>query len=79
MTKQAPQRSGNSVIYYTAIVLVTLCVIIGVYYLLPGVYHPFSTDTATHYYAHWKTSLGFLAGAVVFLGIARFTKPNTTQ
>jgi len=79
MAKQKPQRSGNGVIYYTAIVIVALCVAIGLYYLIPGVYHPFSTDTASQHFAHVKTSLGFFVGAVVFLGIARFTKPNTTQ
>ncbi len=66
-------------IYYIAIVLVALCVIIGLYYLLPGVYHPFSTDTATNHYAHVKTSLGFFVGAVVCLGIARLARPNTAQ
>lgn len=72
-------RSGNGFIYYVAIVFVVACVLGGLFYLIPGVYHPFSTDTATAHYRHWKISGAFFVLAIIGLFIARVSKPNTTQ
>jgi uncharacterized membrane protein HdeD (DUF308 family) len=76
---QPPSRTGNGFIYYVALTFVAVCVVGGLFYLIPGVYHPFSTDTATQHYRHWKIAVAFFVVAIVGLFLARVTKPNTTQ
>ena len=38
--------------------------VIGIFYLVPGVYHPFSADTYDHFTPHIKHAGFFLALAV---------------
>ena len=79
MTQPAPSRQGNAFIYYVAIILVAAFVVGGLFYLIPDIYHPFSSDTPTVHYAHWKASLAFFGAAIIGLFIVRFSRPNTTQ
>lgn len=50
--------------------LATLCVALAVYYAIPGIYHPFTTDNP--YASHVKHVIVFAALAIVSLVGARF-------
>jgi len=69
-------RSGNAVLFYVASLIVLLGAAGGVFYLIPGIYHPFTSDTATVSYAHVKHALAFTAVAILGLVIARVVRPT---
>ncbi len=50
--------------------LAVVCVALAVYYLIPGIYHPFTSSDPTH--SHLKHSLVFFGLAVVSVVGARF-------
>lgn len=77
MTKDAPApRTGKPVVFTCAVIFVIICVALGIYYLLPGFYHPLTSDTATHTYAHLTYALGIFVCAVMGLIIMRLSRPG---
>lgn len=76
MTKEAPQpRTGNPVIFACAVVFVIISVALGIFYLLPGFYHPFTSDTATQTYAHLSYAVGIFVVAILGMVVMRLTRP----
>ena len=73
----ATARSGNAFVFFTAIVFVAVCVVGGIFYLLPGFVHPFTPDTADQHYAHATIAGGFFVAAVLGLIVMRFSRPPT--
>jgi hypothetical protein len=65
--------------YYLAVVLTVLFAAIGVYYLVPGWYHPFSSDTLTQTHAHLTFAAIFLALALLSLITGRFSQPPNAR
>jgi hypothetical protein len=63
--------------FYLAIVLTVVYAGIGFFYLLPGVYHPFSGDTVNETHAHLTFAGGFLTLAVLAIIIGGFSRPST--
>jgi uncharacterized membrane protein len=62
--------------FFLALVVALVFALIGFYYLVPGVYHPFSTDTFGHTTQHLTPAAAFLALAVVALVLGRFVRPG---
>jgi hypothetical protein len=62
--------------FYLAIVLALMYTGMGVFYLLPSVYHPFSGDTVNVTRAHLPFAGTFLALAVAALIAGRFSRPS---
>lgn len=60
--------SGNLIL---AVVVALIFAGIGIFYLVPGVYHPLSPDTYSHTTAHLKLALAFFLAAVVALVLGR--------
>lgn len=60
--------SGNLVL---AVIVALIFAGIGLFYLVPGVYHPLSPDTYSHTTAHLKPALVFFVAAVVTLVLGR--------
>ncbi len=71
-----PQPSGQPAVFIIAILFVALTVLGGIYYLLPGFQHPFTTDTATDHFAHAKFAVGFFVLAALGLILVRVTRPR---
>ncbi len=76
-TNPAPRSSGNSFLFYCALLIVVLLVAAGLYYLIPGLYHPFTSDTSASTHAHLIPAFGLFVAALVFLILARFVRPAT--
>ena len=68
-------RSGNPFVFFTAIIFVAVCVVGGIFYLLPEFVHPFTTDTIDGHYAHATFAGGFFLAAILGLIIMRFSRP----
>jgi hypothetical protein len=51
-------------------VLAAICVVLAAYYLIPGIYHPFTSSAPTS--SHLKHAVVFLGLAVVSILGARF-------
>lgn len=68
-------RAGNPFFFYIAIIFVTVCVAGGIFYLLPGFVHPFSTDTTDMHYAHATIAAGFFVAAILGLVVVRASRP----
>ena len=68
-------RLGNVFVFLTAIVFVAVCVIGGIFYLLPGFVHPFTPDTPDLHYAHLTIAVGFFLAAVLGLIVMRLSRP----
>jgi len=51
-------------------ILAAICVVLAVYYLIPGIYHPFTSSAPTQ--SHLKHAIVFLGLAVVSVVGARF-------
>lgn len=75
----------RSVLFYGAVVVAALFIILGVYYLIHGIYHPFVflshpfmlvNHPQINYNAHKKYSAIFFAAAVVFLLGAYLARPK---
>jgi hypothetical protein len=69
------RRKGNAFFFFAGIVFVALCVLGGIFYLIPGFYHPFSSDTAGHTFAHATIAAGFFVAAVLGLIVVRVNRP----
>jgi hypothetical protein len=68
-------RAGNAALFIIAIVFVGLCVAGGIFFLIPGLYHPFTSDSATDTYAHFKPAVALFALALLGLIVVRATRP----
>jgi H+/Cl- antiporter ClcA len=62
--------------FYLSFVLAVIFAAIGVYYLIPGVYHPFSSDTIDVTHAHLTDAAVFLVLAVLAIVAGRFSRPS---
>ena len=62
--------------FYLSILLALLFAGLGVYYLIPGVYHVFSSDTVNETHAHLTDAAVCLVLAVVAVVTGRFTRPT---
>lgn len=62
--------------FYLAIVLALVYVAIGLFYLYPAVYHPFTSDTVNETHAHLTDAGIFLALAVCSVIAGRFARPS---
>jgi hypothetical protein len=78
-SEPSARRGGNAFLFYLGIIFVALCVAGGIYYLLPGVYHPFSTDTATQHYAHAIPAAILFVLAVLGLLVVRANRPPSSD
>jgi hypothetical protein len=65
--------------FYLAVLLTVLFAAIGVYYLVPGWYHLFSSDTIGQTHAHLTPAAVFLVLSVLALIAGRFSRPPTTR
>ncbi|HEY7782036.1 MAG TPA: hypothetical protein VIC85_17740, partial [Ktedonobacterales bacterium] len=61
-------------VFYLSIILAVLFAVIGAFYLVPGWYHPFSTDTIGITHAHLKHAALFLALAIGAVVAGRFAR-----
>jgi CDP-diglyceride synthetase len=62
--------------FFLALVVALVFALLGVYYLLPHVYHPLSGDTYLQYAPHVKHAVFFLALAVFALILGGFLRPT---
>jgi len=62
--------------FLLAVVVALIFALVGFYYLVPNVYHPFSADTLDHTTPHLKPAALFLALAVLTVIIGRFVRPS---
>jgi uncharacterized membrane protein HdeD (DUF308 family) len=62
----------GSTLFWAAIILAVICVLVGVYYLIPGVYHILSFHSPND--PQSKHAILFFALAVVLLIASRFTR-----
>lgn len=68
-------RTGG--VFTLALVVTLIYVLIAGYYLVPGVYHPFSSDTVTHTTPHLTLSAIFGALALVTLIMGQLSRPRS--
>jgi hypothetical protein len=61
--------------FYLSFLLAIIFTGIGAFYLVPGVYHPFSSDTVNQTYPHLKYAAAFLALALLAVIAGRFSRP----
>jgi hypothetical protein len=68
--------SNNRAVFYAAIVIAIIALVLCVFYIVPGVYHPlaFSGDPSS---AHPKHSIAFGALAVLAIIGALVTRPKS--
>jgi hypothetical protein len=69
-------KSGGSGIVNLALIVALIYALIAGFYLVPGVYHPFSSDTVTHTTPHLTLSAIFGALAVVTLVLGQLARPK---
>jgi hypothetical protein len=69
-------KSGGSGIVNLALIVALIYALIAGFYLVPGVYHPFSNDTVTHTTPHLTLSAIFGALAVVTLILGQLARPK---
>ncbi len=69
------RRGGNGFLYFLGIILVAIFVAGGIYYLLPGFYHPFTSDTSSQHYAHAIPAAISFVLAVLCLVVVRANRP----
>ena len=62
-------------LFYGAIAIAVIALILAVYYIIPGVYHPLTSAPATD--PHYKHAIGFAAIAVVCVLAALINRPRT--
>ncbi len=63
--------------FYLSMLLALLFTALGIYYLIPGVYHPFSSDTVNETHAHLTGAAVCLALAILSIVAGRFTRPTS--
>ena len=68
-------------LFYGAVAAAILCIILGIYYLIPGIYHfvGYSNHRAVTMTAHRLYSGAFFVLAVVGGVIAFFTRPKQVR
>lgn len=68
-------------LFYAAMAAAILCIILGVYYLIPGIYHfvGYSNHRAVTMTAHRLYSGAFFVLAVIGAAIAFFTRPKQVK
>ena len=69
-------KSGGSGIVNLALIVALIYALIAGFYLVPGVYHPFSDDTVTRTTPHLTLSAIFGALAVVTLVLGQLARPK---
>ena len=62
--------------FLLAVVVALIFALVGFFYLVPTVYHPFSADTLSHTTPHLKQAAIFLALAVLTVILGRFVRPS---
>jgi hypothetical protein len=67
-------KDNGDFVLSLAVTLVYL--VIAGFYLVPGVYHPFSSDTVTHTTPHLMLSAIFGALALLTLVMGRLSRPR---
>ncbi len=65
--------------FYLAFLLALIFAALGVFYLIPGVYHPFAGDTLDQTHTHLKDAAVYLTLAVLAVIAGRFTRPTTKE
>ena len=68
-------RSGG--VFTLALVVTLIYALIAGYYLIPGVYHPFSNDTVTRTTPHLTLSAIFGALALITLILGQLSRPRS--
>lgn len=68
--------SGNLIL---AVLVALIFAGIGMFFLVPGVFHPLSADTYSHTTAHLKHALAFFLAAVVSLVLGRLASAESKQ
>ncbi len=63
----------NPALFYGAIAVAVIGILLGVYYLIPGVYHPLANPPAVAHYKH--AALFFVLGVIGIIG-AFVTRPK---
>jgi hypothetical protein len=63
--------------FYLSMLLALLFTALGVFYLIPGVYHPFSSDTVNETHAHLTDAAVCLALAICAVVAGRFARPTS--
>lgn len=66
----------SSAAYYLAVVVALVFAFLGLYYLLPDVYHPLSADTVLHTTPHLTVAAIFFAVTVLTLILGRMVRPT---
>lgn len=64
-------------VFFLALVVALIYALIAGFYLVPGVYHPFSNDTVLHTTPHLTLSAIFGALAVITLVIGQLSRPRS--
>ena len=65
--------------FLLAVAVALIFALVGFFYLVPGVYHPFSADTFDHTTPHIKHAGFFLVLAVAALVASRYLRPAAKQ
>ena len=65
----------NPALFYGAIVVAILAIIIAIYYIIPGMTHVLASGTGAHY----KHAAAFGAVAVICIIAALVNRPRSTQ
>jgi hypothetical protein len=69
-------KSGGSGMVNLALIVALIYALIAGFYLVPGVYHPFSNDTVNHTTPHLTLSAIFGALAIVTLVLGQLARPK---
>jgi hypothetical protein len=69
-------KSGGSGVVNLALIVALIYALIAGFYLVPGVYHPFSDDTVTHTTPHLTLSAIFGTLAIVTLVLGQLARPK---
>ena len=64
----------NPALFYGAIAVAVIGILLGVYYLIPGVYHPLANPPTVAHYKH--AALFFVLGVIGIIA-AFVTRPKT--
>lgn len=67
----------SSAAYYLSIVVALVYAFLGLYYLLPSVYHPLSADTVFQTTPHLTIAGVFIGLAALTIVLGRFVRPES--
>jgi len=65
----------NPALFYGAIVVAVIALALGVYYLIPGIYHPF-TFSGSPTNSHYTHAIVFLVLCVLLIIVALVNRPR---